>query len=86
MVLTVSHRGGKNRPGIPYQAGNASLLWMRREAAASGLQLQPTDIVWVPGDIDFGISDSMGLGWGIIECLPVKHQVSFSGVRDDAWW
>ncbi|KAN0091567.1 Uncharacterized alpha/beta hydrolase domain (DUF2235) domain containing protein [Tylopilus felleus] len=77
--------GGKNRPGIPYQAGNASLLWMRREAAASGLQLQPTDIVWVPGDIDFGISDSMGLGWGIIECLPVKHQVSFSGVRDDAW-
>ena len=58
---------------------------MRREAALSGLALQSTDIVWAPDDIDFGISDSMTFAWGLIEYLPVKHQVTFSGAGNDAW-
>ena len=78
------YRGGKNRPGKSHQAGNASLLWMRREAAANGLVLQPTDVVWVPDDLDFGTSDSMTRTWRVIEYLPIKHQVSFSGAGEDA--
>jgi hypothetical protein len=31
---------------------------MRREAAASGLVLKPTDIVWLPDDLDFCTSYS----------------------------
>ncbi|KAF8554217.1 hypothetical protein OG21DRAFT_1115140 [Imleria badia] len=76
--------GGTNRPGKSYQAGNVSLLWMRREAAACGLILKPTDIVWVPDDLDFGTIDSMTRIWRAIEYLPIKHQVSFSGAGDDA--
>jgi hypothetical protein len=56
---------------------------MRREAAASGLVLEPTDIVWVPDDLDFGISNSMTRTWRAIEYMPIKHQVSFSGGADD---
>ena len=57
---------------------------MRREAAANGLVLGPTDIVWVPDDLDFGTSNSMTGGWRAIEYMPIKHQVSFSGAGDDA--
>lgn len=56
---------------------------MRREAAANGLVLQPTDIVWVPNDLDFGTSDSMTRAWRAIEYMPIKHQVSFSGAGDN---
>ena len=57
---------------------------MRREAAASGLVLEPTDIVWVPDDLDLGISNSMSKVWRAIEYMPIKQQVSFSGAGDDA--
>ena len=59
---------------------------MRREAAASGLVLQPTDIVWVPDDIDLGISDSMTSAWRFFEYMPITHQISFSGAGDNARW
>ncbi|KAF9227008.1 hypothetical protein BS17DRAFT_441298 [Gyrodon lividus] len=75
--------GGKNRPGRSFQAGNVSLLWMRREASAKGLILKPTDIVWVPDDLDFGTSNSMSAVWNFIEIFPIKHQVSFSGAGED---
>ena len=57
---------------------------MRREAAASGLVLQQTDMVWVPDDIDLGISDSMTHFWQLIEYMPITHQVSYSGSGDNA--
>ena len=57
---------------------------MRREAAACGLVLKPTDIVWVPDDLDFGITNSMRLLWRVIEYIPITHQVSFTGADDDA--
>ena len=57
---------------------------MRREAAASGLVLQQTDIVWVPDDIDLGISDSMTRFWQLIEYMPIRHQVSYSGFGGNA--
>lgn len=57
---------------------------MRREAAANGLVLQPTDIVWVPDDLDFGTSNSMSRAWRAIEYMPIKQQVSFSGGGEDA--
>ncbi|KAF8552015.1 hypothetical protein OG21DRAFT_1444214 [Imleria badia] len=75
--------GGKDRPGKSHQAGNVSLLWMRREATANGLVLEPTDIVWVPDDLDFGISNSMTRAWLVIEYLPIKHRVCFSGAGED---
>ncbi|KAF8552930.1 hypothetical protein OG21DRAFT_1325093 [Imleria badia] len=76
--------GGRDRPGKSHQAGNVSLLWMRREAAANGLVLEPTDTVWVPDDLDFGIRDSMSAAWKAIEYMPIRHQVSFSGAGEDA--
>lgn len=76
-------RGGMNRSGKSYQAGNVSLLWMRWEAAANGLILKPTDIVWVSDDIDFGIINSMTHTWKFVKYLPIKHQVSFSGAGDN---
>ena len=57
---------------------------MRREAVANGLVLEPTDIVWVPDDLDFGIVDSMAIVWRIIELMPIKHQVSFTGAGEIA--
>ena len=57
---------------------------MRREAAAIGLILKPTDIVWVPDDLDFGTINSMTRIWRAVEYLPIKHQVSFSGSGNDA--
>ena len=72
-----------NRPGQFLQPGNVSLLWMRREATACGLVLEPTDIIWVPDDLDFGTSNSMTKVWRAIEYMPIRHQVSFSGGTDD---
>ncbi|KAF8134271.1 hypothetical protein EV363DRAFT_885599 [Boletus edulis] len=57
---------------------------MRREAVANGLVLKPTDIVWVPDDLDFGTTNSMTRIWRAIEYMPIKHQVSFSGAGEDA--
>ncbi|KAF9227030.1 hypothetical protein BS17DRAFT_442522 [Gyrodon lividus] len=57
---------------------------MRREASPQGLILKPTDIVWVPADLDFGTRDSMSAVWSTIEYLPVLHQVSFSGAGENA--
>ncbi|KAF8554226.1 hypothetical protein OG21DRAFT_1412961 [Imleria badia] len=71
-------------PGSHSDAGNVSLLCMRREAAAKGLVLHPTDIVWVPDDLDFGTSNSMTGAWPVIEYIPIKHQISFSGAGEDA--
>ena len=60
---------------------------MRREATASGLVLHPTDVVWVPDDLDSGISPSMNFWWKIVEYMPIKHQVSFSGSgENDRRW
>ncbi|KAH7928799.1 hypothetical protein BV22DRAFT_182974 [Leucogyrophana mollusca] len=76
--------GGKNRPGKSSQAGNVSLLWMRQEASSSGLILKPTDIVWMPDDLDSGTSNSMSSAWKLVEILPIRHQVSFSGSGENA--
>lgn len=57
---------------------------MRREAVANGLVLEPTDIVWVPDDLDFGIINSMTSVWRTIEFMPIRHQVSFTGAGEIA--
>ena len=59
---------------------------MRQEAEESGLKLQPADTVWVPDDLDFGVSDSMTRTWWIIEYMPITHQVSFSGAGNISRW
>ncbi|KAF9227032.1 hypothetical protein BS17DRAFT_442811 [Gyrodon lividus] len=71
--------GGRNQPGKSCHAGNVSLMWMRQEAAESGLVLKPTDIIWTPADLDSGRSNSMSVGWSVLELFPIKHQVSWSG-------
>ncbi|KAF8445042.1 hypothetical protein L210DRAFT_1028793 [Boletus edulis BED1] len=65
-------------------AGHVSLLWMRREATANGLVLKPADVVWLPDDLDSGVTNSMTSIWRPFEYLPIKHQVSFSGTGEDA--
>ncbi|KAF8134258.1 hypothetical protein EV363DRAFT_1160909 [Boletus edulis] len=65
-------------------AGHVSLLWMRREAAANGLVLKSTDIVWLPDDLDSGVRNSMTPMWRALEYLPIRHQVSFSGSGEHA--
>ncbi|KIJ11751.1 hypothetical protein PAXINDRAFT_118692 [Paxillus involutus ATCC 200175] len=62
-----------------FHAGNVSLMWMRHEAAECGVLLKPTDMVWTPSDLEYGTTNSLSLGWKILEWLPVKHQVSWCG-------
>ena len=80
----VNYRGGRNRPGKAFNAGNVSLMWMRREVYACGLLLKPGDVLWTDEDLDFGTTDSMSLLWKLVEMLPVLHQVSFSGCGENA--
>lgn len=62
-------------------------MWMRREVSRSGLVLKPKDILWTlwtDEDIDLGTTDSMTLLWKLVEFLPIRHEVSFSGSGDNA--
>ena len=52
---------------------------MRREASTSGLVLKPGDILWTDEDLDLGATNSISLLWKLVEILPLRHQVSFSG-------
>ncbi|KIJ09529.1 hypothetical protein PAXINDRAFT_87344 [Paxillus involutus ATCC 200175] len=70
---------GSHSDVYSFHAGNVSLMWMRHEAAESGLILKPTDMVWTPADLESGTSKSMSLAWKILELLPIKHQVSWCG-------
>ncbi|KAG9309081.1 hypothetical protein JVU11DRAFT_10963 [Chiua virens] len=76
--------GGKHRPGKSSHAGKVSLMWMHREASASGLILKPEDIFWTDDDLDYGTTSSMSLLWKLVEFLPLRHQVSFSGSGENA--
>ncbi|KAH7889111.1 hypothetical protein F5I97DRAFT_1804244, partial [Phlebopus sp. FC_14] len=69
---------------VAFQAGNVSLLWMREEAVGKGLRLKPTDVVWMPDDLDFGTSNSMSRVWKFVEWFPIKHQVSYTGAGESA--
>lgn len=64
----------------PVHAGNVPLLWMRREAAAHGLVFAPEEFTWDPEDVDKGTKDTMTSGYKFLEILPIRHQVSFSGI------
>lgn len=52
---------------------------MKHEAAANGLVFEPEEFSWDPEDVELGRKDSISFGYGIVEILPVRHQVSFSG-------
>ena len=52
---------------------------MSREAAAQGLVSEPEVFGWGPDDVDLGRDDTMNLGYKILEFMPIRHQVSFSG-------
>ena len=67
-----------------FHAGNISLLWMRRQAAAQGLVFRSEEIVWCPDDVDFGREDTMNPWWKTLEFLPIRHQVSFGGTGKHA--
>lgn len=57
-------------------------MWMRREASTNGLILKPGHILWTlwtDEDIDLGTTDSMTLLWKLVEFLPIRYEVSFSG-------
>jgi hypothetical protein len=52
---------------------------MSREAAAKGLVFKPEGFGWGPDDVDLGRHDTMNFGYKLLEILPIRHQVSFSG-------
>ncbi|KAI9569194.1 hypothetical protein HD554DRAFT_2020868 [Boletus coccyginus] len=68
-----------------FHAGHVPLLWMRREASAKGLILNPEDITWIPDDVSHGRVDSMKAAWWPFEVVPTRHQVSFSGTGEHKW-
>jgi hypothetical protein len=63
----------------PVHAGNVPLLWMSGEAAANGLVFEQEGFGWGPDDVDLGRVDTMNLGYKVLEIMPIRHQVSFSG-------
>ena len=56
--ITRPYDGGVLHPtedeDYAFHAGNISLLWMRREAAAQGLVFKSEEMAWCPDDVDFG--------------------------------
>ena len=52
---------------------------MSREAAANGLVFKPERFGWGPDDVDLGRVDTMNPGYKVLEIMPIRHQVSFSG-------
>ena len=60
-------------------AGNVPLLWMSGEAAAKGLVFKPQGFGWGPDDVDLGRDDTMQPWSKLLEIMPIRHQVSFSG-------
>lgn len=73
-------RHSKGNGPSALHAGSVPLLWMRREAAANGLVFKPEEFAWSPEDIDFGTRNTMTSWWRILEILPIRHQISFSGL------
>ena len=52
---------------------------MSREAAANGLIVKSKGFNWGPDDVDLGRLDTMKFGYKLLEIMPIRHQVSFSG-------
>ncbi|KAF9234714.1 hypothetical protein BU15DRAFT_52235 [Melanogaster broomeanus] len=55
------------------QSGDIPLLWMRSQAAAAGLDLEPADIMWKISDLEKQITPSLKWGWWFLELLPLKR-------------
>ncbi|KAF9228171.1 hypothetical protein BS17DRAFT_325375 [Gyrodon lividus] len=55
------------------QSGDIPLLWMRSQAMAAGLQLEPADVMWKIDDLEKEITPSLNLGWWLLELLPLRR-------------
>ena len=58
---------------------------MSREAAAKGLGFNPEGFGWGPDDVDLGRHDTMKFWYKLLEIVPIRHQVSFSGTGKHQW-
>ncbi|KIK80672.1 hypothetical protein PAXRUDRAFT_225463 [Paxillus rubicundulus Ve08.2h10] len=76
--------GGGNRRNAKLQSGDIPLLWMRSQALAAGLQLEPLDVMWKIDDLDKEITPSLkwNSGWWLPELLPLKHLLYYNSNKN----
>ncbi|KAF9232609.1 hypothetical protein BU15DRAFT_54844 [Melanogaster broomeanus] len=65
-------------PNTGLQSGDIPLLWMRSQAAAAGLDLEPADTMWKISDLEKQITPSLKCGWWFLELLPLKRLLYYN--------
>ncbi|KAH7924186.1 hypothetical protein BV22DRAFT_526627 [Leucogyrophana mollusca] len=73
--------GGGNRLNEKLQLDTIPLQWMRSEAITAGLRLHPAEITWTLGDLEQGTSNSLTLGWWLLELIPFKRLLYYNSQR-----
>lgn len=73
--------GGGNRCNEKLQSGDIPLLWMRSQAIAAGLELEPADVMWKIDDLNKRITDSLHIGWWPLELIPLKRLLYYNSDR-----
>ncbi|KAI9459365.1 hypothetical protein HD554DRAFT_2029278 [Boletus coccyginus] len=62
-------------------SGDIPLLWMRSQAIAAGLEMEPGDVMWKIDDLNKRITRSLHLSWWLLELLPLKHLLYYNSDR-----
>ncbi|KAH0833833.1 hypothetical protein J3R83DRAFT_10997 [Lanmaoa asiatica] len=73
--------GGGHRRNERLQSGDIPLLWMRSQAIAAGLKMEPADVVWKIDDLNKRITRSLNPGWWLLELLPLKRLLYYNSDR-----
>jgi hypothetical protein len=55
---------------------------MSREAAANGLVVRSEGFGWGPDDVDLGRDHTVDTAYNILEFVPIRQQVTFSGTGE----
>ncbi|KAF9239482.1 hypothetical protein BU15DRAFT_46769, partial [Melanogaster broomeanus] len=68
------------------QSGDIPLLWMRSQAIAAGLDLEPADVMWKIGDLEKQITLSLKGGWWLLELFPFKRLLYCNSDKKSRKW
>lgn len=83
-ILTATlQSGGGNRHNEQLQSGDIPLLWMRSQAVAAGLEMEPADVMW---KLNKTVTNSISIQWWPLELFPFKHLLYHnSNTRTSRW-
>ncbi|KAF9239486.1 hypothetical protein BU15DRAFT_46789, partial [Melanogaster broomeanus] len=67
-------------------SGDIPLRWMRGQAIAAGLDLEPANVAWNIDDLEKEIAPSLNQLWWLPELFPIKHLVYCNSERKTRMW